>query len=473
MLKQTNNLTSAEQSLASSFNAVASFLPGCKEIMAERQAALDLFTKNGFPSRKIERWHYFDLRSLLTSVPGFITTLDEGAGSNLVVETAAAAVSEHEPSVKRSLRRAKYNNVVKVDEADNLLMQGQQADIHAINLYSGLSGKLEAEAIENCAVYSLEEALNTGKNVLNADPIAADDTIQQINSIYANSGVALELTAESTLNKAIALNHYISNGQNHFRNYLNIGNRSKLTILDHNYLLQGKNEEASFSTKVTYLNLAAESEVNLFIFNSSNLNILSQLNIDLAANSTLNLYYINCAESNLVRQEILVNLLDENATFNFKSINLLSGKTKSDLLLEISHKAPNCVSEALVKNAISGRAIGSFQGSIKVNKIAQGTDGRLSCNSLLLSDNAVFNSKPELEIFADDVSCAHGATISQLNKDHLFYLMARGINYADARALLIKSFIMSLVDGLEVSLAQDLMFAIIDKWLMEEIVEQA
>ena len=98
---------------------------------------------------------------------------------------------------------------------------------------------------------------------------------------------------------------------------------------------------------------------------------------------------------------------------------------------------------------MTGRAQGVFQGQISVDRIAQKTDAQMACNTLLLSDDAGFSTKPELEIFADDVICAHGATVTEIDHNHLFYLMARGISEKTARGLLIKAFVAEIVEELD------------------------
>jgi Fe-S cluster assembly protein SufD len=98
---------------------------------------------------------------------------------------------------------------------------------------------------------------------------------------------------------------------------------------------------------------------------------------------------------------------------------------------------------------VTGRAKGVFQGMIRVAKDAQKTDAKMACNTLLLSDDGEFSTKPELEIFADDVVCGHGATVTEIDRDHLFYLMARGIDEKTARGLLVEAFVAEVIEELD------------------------
>ena len=105
------------------------------------------------------------------------------------------------------------------------------------------------------------------------------------------------------------------------------------------------------------------------------------------------------------------------------------------------HDAPLCASRQTVKNVLTGHARGVFQGRIEVDRVAQKTDGYQMSQALLLSPNAEIDCKPELQIYADDVKCSHGATIGELSLDQLFYLRARGIPEAEARSMLVRAFL--------------------------------
>lgn len=120
---------------------------------------------------------------------------------------------------------------------------------------------------------------------------------------------------------------------------------------------------------------------------------------------------------------------------------LLAGKQHADTRLVVDHAVPQCVSRELFKCVIDDHARGIFQGKVMVRKHAQKTDGKQSSHALLLSDTAEFDAKPELEIFADDVVCGHGATSGDLNHDHVFYMKSRGIPEEQAKALLIAAFV--------------------------------
>nr|WP_218061575.1 Fe-S cluster assembly protein SufD [Ameyamaea chiangmaiensis] len=148
----------------------------------------------------------------------------------------------------------------------------------------------------------------------------------------------------------------------------------------------------------------------------------------------------------LARHEVHVGLLGGAAAAHVNAAQLLDGAQHADLTSVITHGAPGCVSRQTVKNVLSGRAHGVFQGKIYVDRVAQKTDGYQMNQALLLSDGAQIDAKPELEIYADDVKCSHGATVGALDDEQLFYLRSRGIPDAEARAILVRAFLLDAVE---------------------------
>lgn len=146
------------------------------------------------------------------------------------------------------------------------------------------------------------------------------------------------------------------------------------------------------------------------------------------------------------RHEIEVDLLGENAEVVLNGAYLLRGRQHGDTTSVIRHRAPHTLAKQTYKGALDERARGVFQGRISVERDAQKTDGRMLNRTLLLSDKAEIDSKPELEIFADDVQCAHGATAGELDANALFYLRSRGLDTQQATALLVEAFIAELIE---------------------------
>jgi Fe-S cluster assembly protein SufD len=141
------------------------------------------------------------------------------------------------------------------------------------------------------------------------------------------------------------------------------------------------------------------------------------------------------------RAEFHARLLGEGGTVHINAAQLLGGNQVADITTVVQHDAPLCASRQTVKNVLNGHARGVFQGRIEVERVAQKTDGYQMSQALLLSPDAEIDCKPELQIYADDVKCSHGATIGELNTDQLFYLRTRGIPEAEARAMLVRAFL--------------------------------
>jgi Fe-S cluster assembly protein SufD len=151
----------------------------------------------------------------------------------------------------------------------------------------------------------------------------------------------------------------------------------------------------------------------------------------------------------LARHEVHARMIGAGGEVQVNGAQLLSGLQHADLTSVIAHDAPGCNSRQTVKNVLSDKSRGVFQGKIVVARIAQKTDGYQMNQALLLSDGAEIDSKPELEIYADDVKCSHGATAGALDEDQLFYLRSRGIPAHEARAILVRAFLadaLALID---------------------------
>jgi len=144
---------------------------------------------------------------------------------------------------------------------------------------------------------------------------------------------------------------------------------------------------------------------------------------------------------------------------------LLKGRQHVDTTLVAEHIAPACTSREMFKSAIDEEGRSVFQGKIIVRPNAQKTDARMATHALLLSETAEADNKPELEIFADDVQCGHGATAGDLDENLLFYLRARGIPEQQAQALLIQAFVGEAVEGIEHAGLRDTLMAEVAAWL--------
>lgn len=151
----------------------------------------------------------------------------------------------------------------------------------------------------------------------------------------------------------------------------------------------------------------------------------------------------------LTRHEIRAVLNGPGAEIHFNGLNLLKGKQHGDTTILVEHAAPNCRSNQFYRSILDDEARGVFQGKVHVRRVAQKTDAYQLSNALLLSPRAEMDTKPELEIYADDVKCSHGATTGQLDEEPLFYLRSRGLSEKEARLLLVRAFVDEVVEKVE------------------------
>ncbi|MBW3098890.1 Fe-S cluster assembly protein SufD [Pseudohoeflea coraliihabitans] len=412
-------LTPAEQGLIDAFVAKVSDLPGDAELTAHRDRLIAQLTETGLPSRRIEAWHYTDLRTLLKSVPG-----PQPAG-------AADALPPIAP------------NALILP-----LLQGTH---------------VQPAAADGLTCTSLQERLLAGGASETLQPLGRDDAIGMINSAFVTDGYVMSLDSEAELAPILELQAVQDGGQAHGRFEFEANAASRATILERH---ARSGDSAGLTSSVSVLKLAENADLTWIILQDRGADDvhLGQLRAELAEGARLRLFVINTG-GHLVRQEVVVKVEGEGAHFDLRAINLLAGQGHTDVTLSIDHSAPHTTSEEVVRNVVLDRARGVFQGQIRVAREAQKTDAQMACNTLLLTDEGEFDAKPELEIFADDVICAHGATVIDLDPAHLFYLTARGISEKVARQLLINGFVDELLDELDNEELADVLKRRVEDWL--------
>jgi Fe-S cluster assembly protein SufD len=169
-----------------------------------------------------------------------------------------------------------------------------------------------------------------------------------------------------------------------------------------------------------------------------------RVNVSLGAGASLRLFALNAAEQ-YGRIELQVDLA-EGAEFELFAANIGTDISTNEIVTNVRHLEPNGRSRQVVRSVLNGKAVGTYLGKIEVAHGAQKTDAEQSVKAMLLDRGATANAKPELEIFADDVKCAHGATVGELDANQLFYLGSRGLPPTEARSLLLEGFVMGLWD---------------------------
>ena len=190
---------------------------------------------------------------------------------------------------------------------------------------------------------------------------------------------------------------------------------------------------------------------------------LSTLYADVAEHGTYDSFAMNLG-ARIARTEAHVRLAGTKAVAHLNGAQLLGGTQHADFTTVVRHVAPNCTSRQTVKNVLSGRSRGVFQGRIEVAREAQKTDGYQMNQALLLSPDAEIDTKPELEIFADDVKCSHGATVGELDAEQMFYLRSRGIPEAEARAILVRAFLTEALEAVTHPTVREVLEHAVEGW---------
>jgi Fe-S cluster assembly protein SufD len=409
-------LTVAEQALVDGYSQRLGTLPGNAAVADLRDRLIGELKEAGLPTRRIESWHYTDFRVLLKSVPPVAGRDAEGV----------------QPLV---------------DGATVLHADGATAD----TLPAGLS------------VEFFSDLLVSGAAAARIAPRGADDAIGRINGAFVSGGLTLGLAEGAAIAAPVELQMLHGGGQAHRRFAVDVGANASATIVERHGNVGG---DPALVTSVTDLNVGSDATLTWIIVQEQGAadTHLGQVNVSLEENARLTLHVVN-AGGRLVRQEIHVVTKGEGADLQLRGVNLLGGDSHTDVTLTLGHDVPNTTSTETFRNVVFDRARGVFQGQIRVAPDAQKTDARMASNTLLLSDEGEFATKPELEIFADDVQCAHGATVTDIHDTHLFYLMSRGIPETRARTMLVQAFVNEIVEELEDEALVDALHAIIENWL--------
>ncbi|MFD2237730.1 Fe-S cluster assembly protein SufD [Aureimonas populi] len=385
---------------------------------ANRQAALEKLRAEGLPSRRVEAWHYTDLRALLGRRP-------TDAGS-------VAATSYLSP-----------------------LLAGSAV----VELGAEPSGN---DPVAGVHIERSESPLDWNRPVNHLD--RDFDTVRVLNTALGATGSSISIADAAQVAAPLELRAEPRSGGSHAFSSVFLGAKSKAVVVER--LSPGSS--TALSTAVNELTLGDGAEVLWIVDNAKGEgeSHLGQLNVRLGADSLLRVFILNAGGA-VVRTEIHAVTEGEGADIQIRGVNLLQEGQHVDVTTTLNHLVANTTSTEIFRNVVTG-GHGVFQGMIRVAKGAQKTDARLACNSLLLSDEGDFSAKPELEIFADDVQCGHGATAGEINADHLFYLMSRGIPEHTARALLVKAFVDEVVEEIEHEAAVEALEARIDEWLAVE-----
>jgi Fe-S cluster assembly protein SufD len=413
------------------FEGLRARLPGARLpwVQALREQAAEAFRAAGFPTRRVEAWKYTDLRPVADA--GFdepLTILDDSRSLPLA----------------HGAWRAVFVDGRFRPESSSL----ESAPFAAIALAEGLpdlDGRLGALA-------------QPGR-----EPLAA------LNTMLFEDGLVLTVPAE-VVGGVLDLTSLATESDRpaafHPRHLIRLEKGASLTVIEtasgpagarylHNPVFE---IEVAEGATLTHVRMQQEGALGFQ---------LGTIYARVEAGGTYDNFTLN-AGGRLVRNEIHVALVGPRATCHMNGAQLLRHGQHADTTTFLDHAAPDCASRQTYKTVLQGKSRGVFQGKIYVHQIAQRTDGYQMNQALLLSPEAEIDCKPQLEIYADDVKCSHGATVGALDAEQLFYLRARGIPEAEARAMLVEAFLQEALDGVANETARAALEGAIAGWQNRE-----
>lgn len=433
--------TKAEEALTSAFAAAEAKLPGSDSIRSARKAAMAEFTALGLPHRRIEEWKYTDLRVALKEV----APLALGDAATLSQSDLAAALDE----------------LASIDAHRVVFVNGRYAPALSS------SDKLDGIDIKPLASALAEAPDKVADALTNTTGPEKDATIA-LNTALMTDGAILRIADGAAASKPVLVVFVAAGSRAELtsvRNVIAVGSKAKALVIEAHVAGAGaaSTGQTNALSEVTVGEGAHFDHIKIATGAGGNVH-LANWNVTLAADATYHGFQYTAGQS-LARNQINTVYAGEGGKLDLSGAYLGRGNEHIDTTLVVDHAVPHCESRELFKGVLDDRARGVFQGKIIVQQDAQKTDGKQMAQALMLSPDAEFDSKPELEIYADDVVCGHGTTTAELDPDLLFYCMSRGIPENTARALLIESFIGEAFDKVEHEGVREALTTMASAWL--------
>ena len=405
-----------------------------------RKQGMSRFQSLGFPSTKNEDWHF-------TSVAAIAERSF----------TLASATSAQETNERRGASRRKGDptNAAGITPAHLEKFKFGERDWHTLVFVNGeLSEDLSSFAGLDAGVRisSLARAIRSGAEVVqrNLGKIAKFDqhTFTALNTAFISDGAFIELQPDTVVERPIHL-LFVSDGDgvSHPRNLVVAGRHSRAVVIES--YVSVRNSEY-FTNAVTEIAVGDGAHIDHYKIQRESESAFHVGTVQARESRDSQLHSFSFATGgSLARTNIYTSLDGDAATCTLNGLYLTDGTQHIDNQTSIEHIAPNCPSHEVYKGVLDGRSHGVFNGKVYVHPEAQKTDGKQSNNNLLLSPTARVDTKPQLEIFADDVKCTHGATVGRLDELAMFYLNSRGIGRETARTLLTYAFAADVLETIE------------------------
>jgi Fe-S cluster assembly protein SufD len=428
------------------FAAARDRLPGSGQVPGTRQLAFDSFARRGLPNRRVEEWKYTDLRVLMREVLPQAAAPDQAA-----IDAGAKALKTHGVN---SVRRLVLVNGYFVPQLSDVA-----------DLETGLSIGTLRDLLESGAWPSLDRRAVTSV----ANPRAAQDRSDpmiSLNAAMMTDGVMIEVADGIQLSRPLHIVHIACNAAPtamFTRSALRLGKGATATLVESFIAAGASNYQAHDAIMMLVDDKARLDHVRLVEDGSDAVNVSSAA-VGLGAKAHFNTFALTTGGA-VSRHQMFIEFAGEGSRVETNGVNLLNGRQHADTTMFLDHAVPHCDSREVFRAVVDDRAHSVFQGRIIVRPKAQKTDAKMMSRALLLSDEAEVDNKPELEIFADDVTCGHGATTGALDESLLFYLRARGLPEKEAESLLIQAFVGEAIESIVNDDLRELAVIAAQRWL--------
>jgi Fe-S cluster assembly protein SufD len=430
--------TNTGRALSDAFAVARERLPAAGKVAELRRQALDAYERVGLPHRRIEDWKYTDLRVLIREVLPLAAAPDAAALKRAEVTLKAGAIE--------GARR-----LVLVDG----VFVPKLSDVAGLEMGLGIR--------------SLREAIHGGDSALQAQLFSLDNAnpMVALNSAMLTDGVVIEVADGTVLSQPLHVVHVAAGAtasSMFTRSLLRLGKGVSATLVESYVAAEGtKNYQGHDSLVIAMSDNSRLDHVRLVADASDAVNISSAV-VTLGAHAHFNAFGLTSG-AGVSRYQANITFAGEGSRVETNGVNLLKGRQHADTTLFMDHAVPHCDSREVFRAVLDDSAHSVFQGRIVVRPDAQKTDAKMMTRALLLSDDAEADNKPELEIFADDVTCGHGATSGALDESLLFYLRARGLPEKEAQALLIQAFVGEAIESIASDALRELVASIAERWL--------
>ena len=420
--KLKTNKMDLKEKLVSSFIAFENQVNIDSYVHDIRTEAIKNFENIGFPTKKNESWKYTSLKQILDTDYSIF------------------------PSENTALDYSKIKKYL-IDDIDSYKI------IFVDGKYSSHLSETTHEGMDICLMSS---ALNKPKyaavieNYFNK--AIKKDGISDLNTAFSSEGAFIHIPKNKLVEKPIQIIHFSSGHESSLmlqpRNLIIVDENSQLQIIERH---QNLTENEVLTNSVTEVFVNSKSIVDYYKIQNDNkqASLIDTTSIVQENNSICTLHTFSFG-GKLTRNNLTFSQKGEHIESIMKGITIIEGKQHVDHNTLVNHIKPNCESHQDYKGIYDDNSTGVFNGTVVVEKEAQKTNAFQANNNILLSDKASINTKPQLEIFADDVKCSHGCTIGQLDKNALFYLKSRGIPEKEAKALLMYGFANNVLQSVRI-----------------------